>query len=160
MEVLNAALPGSGFQVDSVTLNLVTSDLSIEAERESVAAIISYEIWDKETPINGVPAEKILQRSDYAGGEVYLIYLDGVVGFLQPHHPSEGIHPMTTEDAIRAATEQVEGLVSERSELNLVTKVIERLTAAGFEQQASTLPPLDPTMGPDALVSREPLRGL
>lgn len=47
------------------------------------------EVWDKKTPINGVPAEEILaKRTDIPqGGEVYLVKRDGRVWIFQPHEP-------------------------------------------------------------------------
>ena len=51
----------------------------INAYKEKHKQRYRIEIWDKKSPINGVPAEKIFaSRADIPeGGEVYLIYIDG-----------------------------------------------------------------------------------
>jgi hypothetical protein len=68
------------------------------------------ELWDRVTPVNGVPAAEILAaRQDIPdGGVVYLIYRDDQVLYFQPHAPGQaGIVPMTDADALQYAEAQV-----------------------------------------------------
>ena len=63
-------------------------------------AKLSYEIWDKTSPINGCSAATILHRDDIPiGGVIYLIKKDGQVVYFQPHNPSQPGHvAMTAAD--------------------------------------------------------------
>lgn len=68
------------------------------------------EVWDKVSPINGVPAEYFLgvpteqypePRKDLPpGGEMFLVYVDGNLQYIQPHDPDQaGFVPMTSTQA-------------------------------------------------------------
>lgn len=130
IEILQTLLPEHGFNVDEVTINLITSDMSIEAEREAVNT--TWELWDKETPINGVSADEILARPDYPGGEIYLIYINGALAVLQPHAPREGMHAMSVDEANRAAEKRALAMAEDFARISLLSKVIPRLEAAGM----------------------------
>jgi len=66
-------------------------------------------LWDKASPINGVPAEQVLQSHAVPpNGSVYLIYRDGNLLYFQPHAPwVAGLVPMTDSEALQYADEQV-----------------------------------------------------
>ena len=75
---------------------------NFDEEAEIEAATQSYEtkLWDKESPINGVPAKDVLKARDDIpeGGEVYLIIdkNSGDVVFFQPYLPNqEGLKKIT-----------------------------------------------------------------
>ncbi len=56
------------------------------------------EIWDKQSPVNGKPAELFKQQPDYyEDGVVLLCYYEGQLAFFQPYHPFRG-GPITEED--------------------------------------------------------------
>lgn len=58
---------------------------------------LSWETWDRKTPINGVPAEDVLRiREDIPPtGEVYLIKSGGMALYFQPHMPeAAGFQPI------------------------------------------------------------------
>lgn len=71
-------------------------------------------IWDKVSPINGVPAETI--ASDIVdNGEVYLIYVNGNLVYLQKHDPDcVGFVAMDSVSAINKANEQVDKIVESK----------------------------------------------
>jgi len=89
------------------------------------------EVWDKVTPINGIPAEKILAREDVPDdGEIYLLYVDGVLRFLQPHHPFQaGIVPMTAENVMQVANQHVDQLAWQAADEKIFEMVLEKLMA-------------------------------
>jgi len=89
------------------------------------------EVWDKVTPINGMPAEKIVAREDVPDdGEIYLLYVDGVLRFLQPHNPFEaGIVPMTAENVMQVANQHVDQLAWQAADEKIFELVLEKLLA-------------------------------
>ena len=87
------------------------------------------EVWDKVTPINGMPAEKILAREDVPDdGEIYLLYVDGVLRFLQPHNPFQaGIVPMTAENVMQVANQHVDQLAWQAADEKIFDRLLEAL---------------------------------
>jgi hypothetical protein len=101
------------------------TDEEIEAAFESIdtdaltAAETSrwtHEIWDRTTPINGVPAADVLaKRNDIpATSDVVIVKHDGQLVMFQPHDPSQpGFAPITdgaatgVQMAAQAVTESV-----------------------------------------------------
>jgi hypothetical protein len=83
------------------------------ALREAERVNYRIELYDKASPINGVPAEIILKDAP-AGGEVYLIYMHNRLVYLQTHDPEEiGFVAMTEERALEAAGTIVDELVEQ-----------------------------------------------
>lgn len=75
--------------------------------------MLTYEVWDKRSPINGVAAEKFIARNDVdPRGEIYLIKENGNILFFQPHAPFEPgfvlMTPETVHDYAKAHIEQIE----------------------------------------------------
>ena len=77
----------------------------------------THEVWNRKTPINGVPAEDVLaQRDDIpATGDVVLVKRDGNIVMFQPHDPDQaGIVPIVdgavtgSQMAAKAVTEAVD----------------------------------------------------
>jgi hypothetical protein len=89
---------------------------------------ITYEIWDKVSDINGVPAETILARDDFPqGGEAYLLYLDGVLRYLQPHDPTQsGYVAMDLTLANTRAAEHKDNLAVEITDSIVLNEVMEQ----------------------------------
>ncbi len=87
------------------------------------------EVWNKVTPINGVPAEKIIAREDVPDdGEIYLLYVDGQLRYLQPHDPFRaGIVPMTAENVMQVANQHVDQLTWQVADEKILEMVLEKL---------------------------------
>lgn len=90
------------------------------------------ELWDKQTSINGVAPEQILERvpkhPDGSYGEVYLIYIDGNLVYLQPHDPEQaGFVPMTPEMALAKANKIVDALVEQAVDAYVRREVLRQL---------------------------------
>ena len=102
----------------------------INAYKEKHKQRYRIEIWDKKSPINGVPAEKIFSsRTDIPeGGEVYLIYIDGQLRLFQPHPPFEGGMRAMGPDEVRSIAEQhVDRMAEADAEDEIVREVLEEL---------------------------------
>lgn len=87
------------------------------------------EIWDKVTHINGVPAEKIIAHDDVPDdGEIYLIYVNGQLRFLQPHDPFQaGIVPMTKNNVMTIASQHADQLAWQVADEKILEMVLEKL---------------------------------
>lgn len=70
---------------------------------------LSYEIWDKQSPINNVPASYFLSRPDFANAKnVYLIKYEDNVLYVQPHHPKlQGFVPIEDDEVEEIATQHI-----------------------------------------------------
>ena len=89
------------------------------------------EVWDKTTPINGVHAEKIIAREDVPDdGEIYLLYVDGQLRFLQPHDPFQaGIVAMTPESVLEIANKHADQLAWQAADEKIFEMVLEKVLA-------------------------------
>lgn len=93
-------------------------------------ARVKVEVWDKQSPVNGVPAEQILSsRTDIpADGEVYLLYIDDRLVYFQPHEPNQaGLVPMTKDTVLTIANQHADQLATTFADDEVFEKVIEQL---------------------------------
>ena len=100
---LRMALTQRGFSVTDAEAQAVHAKIDCDSILAKHRARITYVLWDKRSPINGVPAEKILADPNYnmcqPDGEIALVYKDGVLTMIQPHRFAEGGHrPLTATD--------------------------------------------------------------
>lgn len=111
-------------QIDSALVS-VDQDALYDEER----AKISIEIWDRKSPINGIPAETILsRRKDIpANGEIYLLKEGSHVIYFQPHAPEGGMKPMTAEDVMVYAEKHAEDVASVRAVEKIINQVVTML---------------------------------
>lgn len=92
----------------------------------------TVELWDRQSPINGVDADTILRnRNDIPeNGAVYLIRENGVVKTFQPHDPTkQGYEPMTNETALHLANDEVDKLVEGVVRDKIVQQVVDMFVA-------------------------------
>lgn len=89
------------------------------------------EVWDKISPINGVPAEKIIAREDVPDdGEMYLVYVDDHLLYFQPHDPFQaGIVAMTPENVLEIANQHIDQLAWQAADEKIFEMVLEKLLA-------------------------------
>lgn len=107
-------------------LSTIDQNLMLENEKKNYVV----EIWDKQSPINGVDASKFLARDDVGDGEVYLIKdtLTGGVIYFQPHHPGmSGFVKMTNNNVLTIANEHSLKIVTEKVEGKVVEEVLKQL---------------------------------
>lgn len=73
----------SDAEIDAA-LAAVNQDAVYDEQR----AAWTTQVWDRTSPINGVPAEHFLARDDVGPtGDIYLLIRDGQVVMFQPHEP-------------------------------------------------------------------------
>ncbi len=97
--------------------------------REAEWANYRIELYDKQSPINGVSAEQVL-RDMPVGGEVYLIYINDRLVYLQTHDPEEiGFVAMTADRALEAANAIVDSLVEQVVDARVREEVLRMLLA-------------------------------
>lgn len=87
------------------------NEFDYETERAQEKARYRVEIWDKQSLVNGIDPQVILKDVP-EGGEVFLIYVDGKLIFLQKHDPTQaGLVPMSEQSALQIADQVVNDMV-------------------------------------------------
>jgi len=76
-------------------LTQINVDNLIEIKKKDFKLVI----WDKKSSINNIDAETILDSREYEIDQVYLIYINNKLVYLQDHNPNEsGFIKMTNEN--------------------------------------------------------------
>ncbi|GAB6170536.1 hypothetical protein JCM15765_00140 [Paradesulfitobacterium aromaticivorans] len=88
----------------------------------------SISLYDKVSPINGIPASTIM-TNDHPIGEVYLIYIGGRLVYLQKHDPEQiGFVPMDATRAMEAAntivSNHIESVIDARVHQEVMAKLL------------------------------------
>jgi hypothetical protein len=89
----------------------------------------AHEVWDRTTPINGVPAADVLaKRNDIpATGEVVIVKHDGKLVMFQPHDPSQpGFAPIV--DGASTGAEMASQSVAQSVDSQILQLVATALT--------------------------------
>lgn len=112
-------------------IDTVLSSIDQQAVFNEQKARFRIEVWDKVSPINGIPAEKILAREDVPpGGEIYLVYQDGKLQWLQPHDPFQaGLVPLAKDNVMAVADQHVSQIATQRADEKVFELVLEKLLA-------------------------------
>jgi len=91
----------------AIVLNKVDQDDLLNKEKQKY----SFEVWDEESSINGVSAERILARDDIPTNKnraILKIYKEGMLLMFQPTNPySGGKAHINIEDADAVANKQI-----------------------------------------------------
>lgn len=91
----------------------------------------TVEVWDRVSPINGVPAEHFHARGDVpAEGDVYLLKAGGkIVGF-QPHEPDvEGIVAIPKGKGLERGNRHADVIAADRAAGEVLTRVRAHIAA-------------------------------
>lgn len=84
---------GMGLQVTMTQVKEALESIDTTVIYNKHRATYRVAVWDKVSPVNGIPAEQVLERADLQGdGEVYMLYKDDKLIVLQPHVPGEAGH--------------------------------------------------------------------
>ena len=112
-------------------VEIALSQIDQQAVFNQERARFKVEVWDKVTPINGVPAEKIIAREDVPNdGEIYLLYVDDQLRFFQPHNPFQaGLVPMTRDNVLQIANQHADQLAWQAADEKTFEMVLEKLLA-------------------------------
>lgn len=108
-------------------VNAILATYDYPTLRQAERANFRIELWDKVTPINGVAPEVILQDVP-EGGEVYLIYINDNLVYLQKHDPEQiGFIPMNATRATEVANKIVDDLVEQAIDAKVHDEVLVKL---------------------------------
>lgn len=107
-------------------------DLINKQDREQIEneqkSRFSYEIWDKKSPIKGIPATKIKSSINHDFKQVYLIYIDNKLVYFQDHKPNEsGYISMTKSEAEKEAQEFINKKIEEYTDDIIAKNVIKTI---------------------------------
>lgn len=119
---------GANVTLAQVEAALAAKDVASRAAAK--AARYRVEVWDKQSPINGMPADQVLAaRTDIPqGGEVYLIYIDGQLTYFQPHPPDEaGARAMMRDEALQIGRAHMQRMAEGEAEAEIIREVVEEL---------------------------------
>lgn len=106
-DLIAATTPIVGYTPTREQIAVAMLDIDQAAIAAASAARHRWEIWDKTSPINNVPAEQVIaHRDDYMGGEVYLMYTDDALVVFQPFNPQDGT-PMSADEVEEFAAAEV-----------------------------------------------------
>lgn len=116
---------GSTATLSQVEAEIATHDYPILRNAEKLNYTVS--LYDKISPINGIPAETVM-ADVVENGEIYLIHVNGNLVYLQKHDPSQvGFVAMNSSTAIAKANEQVDGLVEAKVDEKVKVLVLRAL---------------------------------
>lgn len=120
---------GANVSLPDVTRELAGIDQEFIAEEEQ--SRLTYEVWDKVSPINDASAERMLAREDVdSSAEIYLLRdaRTGKVIYFQPHKPKvSGLQRMITADCLTCAKGHKGELCGERAKQRITNEVAKRL---------------------------------
>lgn len=118
---------GGSATLDQVKQKIESFDRTPFEEQEKTR--YKVELWDKLSPINGVDAKIVKERHKVQDdGEVYLIYIDGNLSFLQAYDPDQmGFVKMTSDTALLKAENIIIGRVEDAVDNIVIELVLEEL---------------------------------
>lgn len=141
LDAVMAVLAGAGVKFEPRLVSVVFATIDQGPIEEASLERVRYEIWNQESPLNGVAAADIKARADYVGGEVYLLFVDDRLTVIQPVAPGvSGLVPMTLEEACGHAGRQVTEIAGQLSLQAVLGRVREVLSQAGVADAAPVSP--------------------
>lgn len=123
------ALREIGIQVSAQKVRAYLASVDRETLKNELRAHYRVEVWDRKSPINGVPAEVILasRRDIPPGGLAYLIIKDGRVVYFQPHDPFEpGLVKLTEANVHEVGARHLERIVEDEVAQRILQMAVER----------------------------------
>lgn len=128
LDVLKAAR-SLGFSGGLSDAEAALQSVDRSAVEREVQARYRVELWDRKSPINGVPAETVLKRPDVPPeGDIYLIYIDGALRFFQPHDPDQGgMNPIPQGQGLEVGQRHVARLVEAEVDQRVLDMALAKL---------------------------------
>lgn len=127
-ELFYNKLVNSGVNISLEELNEIISKIDIESIKEDLSKSYRLEIWDKKSPINGIKAETVLKSKSYTIGNVYLIYINDKLVYLQDHNPNEsGYVKMTKAQAETLGKQFIEKKIEDELNIILYDKILNEI---------------------------------
>lgn len=138
------AIKSKGY--DDVTVLEVQEALNTAVDVQGIVAKhrqrFSMQVWDKQSPIKGVPAEKVLQRPDLQNAqEILLVYLDGNLMHIQPNDPDTGQLFATAQDALAWGNKHADEKAQQLAFEEVVKATVQAIYGVGDQtnQTANTI---------------------
>lgn len=147
-EAARAIAPLIGYAPSREQIAVAFLDVDQVAIAAAVDRRVRWERWDRQSPINGVPAETVLaSRTDYQGGEIYVVYVDDALVYFQPADPTDG--SMVTEQTLAAVADaQVASIEGEMIRTDLLAAIIKHLPVFAPAPQVAAAPQTPPSSPP------------
>lgn len=122
-------LQSKGYDIDIKTIDKLISRFNRDEVTKAQETRFRYEIWDKKSPINNVPAEDIINKKKYKIVSAYLIYIDEQLVYFQDHNPNEeGYVSMTKKEAEKIAQEFITKKVEEYVDGIIVNYILQQVS--------------------------------
>lgn len=126
-------------QGKDATANEIDKIIS-EYDRDNLVKVqkarMRYEIWDKKSSINGVPADKIIKSRGYSISNAYMIYVDDNLVYFQDHNPNKaGYEKMTKKEAEKLAVDFIDKKVEENVDYIIISYVINKILSQTKESE-------------------------
>ncbi len=122
-------LQSKGYDIDIKTIDKLISKFNRDKVTKAQETRFRYEIWDKKSPINNVPAEDIINKRKYKIVSAYLIYIDEQLVYFQDHNPNEeGYVSMTKKEAEKIAQEFIAKKVEEYVDGIIVNYILQQVS--------------------------------
>ncbi len=122
-------LKSKGCEIDIKTIDKLISRFDRDSISETQAKRLRYEIWDKKSPINDIPAEDIINSRSYKIVSAYLIYVDEQLVYFQDHNPNEeGYVSMTKKEAEQIAQNFIKEKIEEYVDGIIVNYILQQVS--------------------------------
>lgn len=125
-----AAIHDSVPDATETDVDVALADVDADEVWDEEAAGWTHEVWDRTSPINGVPAAQVLaSRTDIpATGDVILVKQGDRVVMFQPHEPDQpGIVAIPAGQGMARGRAIADRIVSERVSARVAERVREKL---------------------------------
>lgn len=110
-------------------IDAAMADVDQQAIIAAERAKYSIEVWDRQTPINGVDAARVMEiHAIPAHGTAYMIREAGRIVYFQAHDPHTGA-VITAENAQEVANRHLDEFAASRAEPIIIEAVVDRLDA-------------------------------
>lgn len=103
-----------GYTGNLATIETEIANIDYNALKQAERANYTVVLYDKVSQINGIEASVILKDAP-SGGEIYLIYVNGNLQYLQKHDPEQaGLAPMDEATALLRAETTINAMIEQK----------------------------------------------
>ena len=126
-------LKSFGVNINIETANSLLSLFDFEDYVQDELSQLDVQIWDKQSPINGVSASAFLSRPDVKNADIiYLVLKNGQVIYFQPHSPfSAGFVPITAENFDEVTQRHLRQIAEQYATSRFINDIINYLNSNG-----------------------------
>lgn len=126
-----AALPSELAATDA-EVDAALATINQDAVYDAARAKLVVEVWDRTSPINGVPAQYFIDRGDLPEtGDVYLVKVDGQVVEYQPHEPEQaGLKPIPVGQGLTRGKGRADNRAADEAAGEVLRRVREHIVTS------------------------------